>query len=244
MASDIAIAVNRLRKELQKIQKNPPPHIVAMPDEKAPLEWHFVIFGIPDSVYSRGFYHGKIFFPTNYPFKPPDIVFLTPNGRFKTQIKICMSFTGYHPESFTPNWTVEAMLMGLISFMNTEEQTYGSERKTPEQRKELAELSLLHNIDKTPEFIQLFEPQFANMGITAEEISQRRSKRENKSQANKQDGNLGINEMQMNREEFNQNLLRNDEDEETKKRKRRLVLTVFLLLFFFLAVFLLVFLSP
>ena len=62
---------------------------------------------------------GKIFFPPDYPFKPPDIIFVTPNGRFKTNKKICMSFTSYHPESWS-NQSIESMLMGLISFFVTD----------------------------------------------------------------------------------------------------------------------------
>ena len=33
---------------------------------------------------SLGRYHGKIVFPNEYPFKPPSIFMLTPNGRFET----------------------------------------------------------------------------------------------------------------------------------------------------------------
>ena len=30
-----------------------------------------------------GYYHGKLVFPREYPFKPPSIYMATPNGRFK-----------------------------------------------------------------------------------------------------------------------------------------------------------------
>ena len=33
---------------------------------------------------SLGRYHGKVVFPNEYPFKPPSIYMLTPNGRFET----------------------------------------------------------------------------------------------------------------------------------------------------------------
>jgi ubiquitin-conjugating enzyme E2 J2 len=38
-------------------------------------------------------YHGKIKFPEEYPFKPPGISMITPNGRFATNKKICMSMS-------------------------------------------------------------------------------------------------------------------------------------------------------
>ena len=36
--------------------------------------------------------------------KPPNIIFLTPNGRFATNQKICLSISAYHPESWNPAW--------------------------------------------------------------------------------------------------------------------------------------------
>lgn len=33
--------------------------------------------GPDDSDYSEGLYHGRIKFPTNYPFAPPDIQFIS-----------------------------------------------------------------------------------------------------------------------------------------------------------------------
>jgi ubiquitin-conjugating enzyme E2 J1 len=38
--------------------------------------------------------------PLDYPFKPPNIVFLTPNGRFEAGKKICLSISAYHPEEW------------------------------------------------------------------------------------------------------------------------------------------------
>ena len=36
-----------------------------------------------------------------------------------------MSFTNYHPELWVPSQTVEKMLIGLISFMHSNEVTTG-----------------------------------------------------------------------------------------------------------------------
>jgi ubiquitin-conjugating enzyme E2 J2 len=38
-------------------------------------------------------YHGKVKFPEEYPFKPPGISMITPNGRFATNKRICMSMS-------------------------------------------------------------------------------------------------------------------------------------------------------
>lgn len=35
-----------------------------------------------------GIYHGRILLPSEYPFKPPSFLMLTPNGRFETGVKV------------------------------------------------------------------------------------------------------------------------------------------------------------
>uniref|UniRef100_M1AIQ7 Ubiquitin conjugating enzyme 2 n=1 Tax=Solanum tuberosum TaxID=4113 RepID=M1AIQ7_SOLTU len=82
----------------------PVSHVVARPSPNDILEW-------------RGFYYGKIKFPPEYPFKPPGISMTTPNGRFMTQKKICLSMSDFHPESWNPMWSVSSILTGLLSFM-------------------------------------------------------------------------------------------------------------------------------
>ena len=66
--------------------------------------WYFVIFGLTDCPYEGGVYLGKIIFPLQYPLKPPGIQMITPNGRFKSKTRICMSMSDYHPESWNPAW--------------------------------------------------------------------------------------------------------------------------------------------
>ena len=49
----------------------------ATPLETNMFEWHFTIRGPPDTAFEGGIYHGRILLPAEYPFKPPNIVFLT-----------------------------------------------------------------------------------------------------------------------------------------------------------------------
>ena len=66
--------------------------------------WHFLVFGLSDEAFSKGFYLGSIEFPVEYPQKPPKIRVSTPNGRFKTGESICLSISEHHPESWDPMW--------------------------------------------------------------------------------------------------------------------------------------------
>ncbi|VDO97447.1 unnamed protein product [Soboliphyme baturini] len=81
------------------------------------LEWHYVIEGPPNTPYDGGFYYGKLVFPSEYPFKPPSIYILTPNGRFHTNTRLCLSISDFHPDTWNPGWSVGTILTGLLSFM-------------------------------------------------------------------------------------------------------------------------------
>jgi len=74
-------AFKRLTREYVDMVKNPVPFIQAKPLESNILEWHYVLTGPPESPYEGGEYHGKLIFPSEYPYKPPAIKMLTPNGK-------------------------------------------------------------------------------------------------------------------------------------------------------------------
>jgi len=57
--------------------------------------------------------------PQEYPFKPPNIVLLTPNGRFEVGKKICLSISAHHPETWQPSWSIRTALTALIGFFPT-----------------------------------------------------------------------------------------------------------------------------
>eukprot|EP00971_Amphidinium_carterae_P241109 4786803-Amphidinium_carterae.2 len=79
---------------------------------------HFVLHDLPDDTpYKGGWYHGKLIFPDNYPHAPPGIIMLTPSGRLEINRRICLSMSDYHPESWNPAWSIESILVGLVSFM-------------------------------------------------------------------------------------------------------------------------------
>ncbi len=61
--------------------QEPVPNVQAHPSPDNLLEWHFALEGAAETPYARGVYHGKIVFPPQYPFKPPSLTMLTPNGR-------------------------------------------------------------------------------------------------------------------------------------------------------------------
>ncbi|CAI5984349.1 unnamed protein product [Closterium sp. NIES-65] len=139
----------RARKE------EPPPHVRAKPNPADMLDWHFVLEGSPGTPYEGGWYHGRLRFPADYPFKPPSIMMLTPNGRFATSTRICMSMSDFHPETWNPMWSVASILTGLLSFMSDDAVTAGSIVASEADRRKLARLSMPNNC-RSPVFRKLF----------------------------------------------------------------------------------------
>lgn len=106
------------------------------------FEWHFTIRGAEKTDFEGGIYHGRILLDSEYPFKPPHIMFLTPSGRFETNTKICLSFSAYHPELWQPAWGIRLILEALISFMPTPgDGAIGALDWSSEERKRLAKKS-------------------------------------------------------------------------------------------------------
>jgi len=135
-------AVRRLKREVIQLARDPPEMFAAAPLDENLFEWHFTIRGGKDTPHEGGLYHGRILIPPAYPHKPPDVVFLTPNGRFKVNEKICLSITGYHPEQWSAVWDIRAALTALIAFLPTPpEGAIGSLDYSDEEKRRLAKIS-------------------------------------------------------------------------------------------------------
>lgn len=98
---------------------------------------------------------GTLVFPREFPFKPPSIYMLTPNGRFKTNTRLCLSISDFHPDTWNPAWSVGTILTGLLSFMLESTPTLGSTETSVYERKEYAKKSLAFNL-KNDTFRELF----------------------------------------------------------------------------------------
>lgn len=158
-------AQKRLTKEYKMMVENPPPFIIARPNEENILEWHYVISGPPDTPYDGGQYHGTLTFPSDYPYKPPAIRMITPNGRFKENTRLCLSMSDYHPDTWNPGWSVATILNGLLSFMTGDESTTGSITTTQQEKKILAKKSMYYNTFNSTRFKLVF-PEIVEKNIT------------------------------------------------------------------------------
>ncbi len=94
--------MKRFLSEIKEIEKHPSDIYCASPLEDDMHTWHFTISGPKETDFESGIYHGKIELPIDYPLKPPNIYFLTMNGRFEVNTKICLNITKFHPELWNP----------------------------------------------------------------------------------------------------------------------------------------------
>lgn len=156
MASQTSI--HRLRKEFLTISRSPPSHITARPLSSNILTWYFILSGPSSTPYASGIYLGRLTFPSAYPYKPPAVYVLTPQGRYKPDTKLCLSMSDFHPETWSPAWSVGAVLTGLLTFMLLDEETVGSVTTSVAEKRRLARESHAWN-RRSKIFNELF-PEF------------------------------------------------------------------------------------
>ncbi|XP_035223380.1 ubiquitin-conjugating enzyme E2 J2-like [Stegodyphus dumicola] len=149
------MATRRLRQDYMRIMRDPVPYVKAHPLQQNILEWHFAVLGPDDTPYKGGVYHGKLVFPGEFPFKPPSIYMITPNGRFRCNTRLCLSISDFHPDTWNPAWSVATILTGLLSFMVEKNPTLGSIETSDYEKQLLAARSLEFNLND-PIFCELF----------------------------------------------------------------------------------------
>lgn len=165
-------AVKRLMKEAQELRE-PTELYYTQPLEDNLFEWHFTIRGPEDTDFDGGLYHGRIILPPEYPMKPPNVILLTPNGRFETNKKICLSISGHHPESWQPSWSIRTALLAIIGFMPTHGGgAIGSLDYPSEERKSLARRSSDWKCDHCGSVSTILKPVTEASKATKEEAKE------------------------------------------------------------------------
>jgi ubiquitin-conjugating enzyme E2 J1 len=138
-------SLRRIQADIRELAFDPSDRYHAAPMENDMFEWHFTIRGADGTDFEGGMYHGRILLPPEYPMRPPNIIFLTPSGRFETNTKICLSFSAFHPELWQPAWGIRLILEALISFLPTPaDGAIGALDWSSAERKKLAEQSVHH----------------------------------------------------------------------------------------------------
>eukprot|EP00051_Salpingoeca_urceolata_P012894 m.160939 g.160939 ORF g.160939 m.160939 type:complete len:231 (+) comp17631_c5_seq2:2006-2698(+) len=124
-------AVRKLQQELSSFSKEPLEGVmVSLADDDNFLKWSVGIFGPPDTLYEGGYFKTTLEFPTDYPFSPPKMKFVTPmwHPNVYPDGTLCISIlhppghdemSGERPEErWNPTQQVRTILLSVISLLN------------------------------------------------------------------------------------------------------------------------------
>ncbi|KAK0418682.1 hypothetical protein QR680_013709 [Steinernema hermaphroditum] len=123
-------AVKALSQELKSFQKSPVEGFTVEASEDNLLQWKVGIFGPPATIYEGGYFKANISFPSNYPYEPPKVKFLTqlfhpnvyPNGDLCISIlhpPVDDPMSGELPcERWNPTQNVRTVLLSVIALLN------------------------------------------------------------------------------------------------------------------------------
>lgn len=129
MESNITISketANRLLKDVKQIMKHPlnDNGIYYQHDETNMLKGYALIVGPSDTPYFSGFYMFKFDFPTDYPYKPPKVTYLTNSGNVRfnpnlyTSGKVCVSILNtWSGDQWSSCQTISSVLLTLCTLL-------------------------------------------------------------------------------------------------------------------------------
>jgi ubiquitin-conjugating enzyme E2 Z len=118
--------MNRLIKDLKEIIKNPlhDNGIYYSHDETNMLKGYAMIVGPSETPYFGGYYFFELYYPTNYPYSPPHVVFCTNaekirfNPNLYTNGKVCLSLLNtWKGEQWTSCQTISTILLTLCTVL-------------------------------------------------------------------------------------------------------------------------------
>ena len=111
------MAIKRIYKELEDMERDPPANCEARPLGDDLFEWTGTIFGPQDTPYANGVFKFSIHFPSDYPFQPPKIQCLTKiyHCNINANGAICLDILG---SKWSPALTISKLLLSICSLLS------------------------------------------------------------------------------------------------------------------------------
>ena len=112
------MAQKRIERELRELSKSAIANVTAGPKNESDLfEWEAIIIGPGDSPFQGGIFKLNINFPSDYPFKPPKVGFVTPiyHPNINKSGNICLDILG---RQWSPVLTISKVLLSICSLLN------------------------------------------------------------------------------------------------------------------------------
>jgi ubiquitin-protein ligase len=110
-AADTARFVKVINAHFKKACKEPAEQLKFYLDPNNATVCYVLIHhvGGNEDEYMGGEYIVRMQFPANYPFEPPQFYFMTPNGLYGVETKVCISIGEFHKDEYRAT-------LGLIGF--------------------------------------------------------------------------------------------------------------------------------
>tara|TARA_B100001093_G_scaffold370692_1_gene355672 strand:+ start:203 stop:952 length:750 start_codon:yes stop_codon:yes gene_type:complete len=123
------IAIKRIANDVKYILNNynalKSENIYYKHDEEIINKGYAMIIGPKNTPYQYGFYFFQFKFPDNYPFEPPQVTFLTNDGKMRfnpnlyTNGKVCLSVLNtWQGDNWTSCQTINSILLILSTILN------------------------------------------------------------------------------------------------------------------------------
>jgi ubiquitin-conjugating enzyme E2 D/E len=111
------MSTRRIQKEHQDLIRDAPENCSAGPKGENIYSWDAMIVGPADSPYAGGMFKLEIHFPSDYPFKPPKVTFLTKifHPNINSHGNICLDIL---KDQWSPALTVSKVLLSICSLLN------------------------------------------------------------------------------------------------------------------------------
>jgi ubiquitin-conjugating enzyme E2 D/E len=111
------MAARRIAKEISDLRKDAPENCSAGPRSESDVyTWDAMIVGPSDSPYAGGMFNLEIHFPSDYPFKPPKVVFKTKiyHPNVSGSGAICLDIL---KDQWSPALTIGKVLLSICSLL-------------------------------------------------------------------------------------------------------------------------------
>ena len=105
-----------ITREFTNFNKDPPTNCSAGPEGDDLYHWTATIMGPEGSPYYGGVFYLNITFPSNYPFKPPKIAFITKiyHPNINSSGGICLDIL---KDNWSPALTISKVLLSICSLL-------------------------------------------------------------------------------------------------------------------------------
>lgn len=163
MADRRQIAI--LNAQYKKAISEPHDYLKYMLDEQNVAIWYVLLSGFDgdESEYTNGEYLVRVELPKDFPFNPPQFYFMTKQGLYGVETKVCISIGEYHKADYRAALGVVGFCNQLVSgLIGWRDMGSGINiiKTSPQEKKKLAMASRSANYENHPEIMKKFDTNF------------------------------------------------------------------------------------